>query len=175
MLLVAAPRPAAGQTPIACDQPGSGIIAAAGQHDTYVFSANAGEKVIIAAVASSGTLRAHLQLLDPDQLFVGDNGFYNDATGNLGLSKTGIYTIIVSDYGSTATGGYSVYLQFTTPGRCGPAFTCGQTVTGSIASVAGMDSYHFSGNAGERSSSPLWRRLERSARIWKSTGLRACL
>jgi hypothetical protein len=101
-------------------------------------------------VATSGTLRAHLEIYGPAGVFVADNGFYNDKTTVVSLPSTGTYTVLVRDYALTASGGYDVYLQFTTPGRCGRGITCGDTLDGAIVAIAQIDSYFFVANAGER-------------------------
>ena len=151
LLALAVPRMASSQTPIACGQTLSGNIAAPGQQNTYTFGANAGEAVIITTVATSRTLGAHAELYGPTGSFVAGTNYpgYNNTLGNVVLPATGTYTIIVRDNGLTSTGAYNVHLRFTTPGRCGTAITCGQTLSGTVTATTQSDSYTFSANAGE--------------------------
>ncbi|MGH9838434.1 MAG: PPC domain-containing protein, partial [Blastocatellia bacterium] len=141
--------PAAAQQVIACGQTLTGNITAAGQQVTYTFSANTGEAVNIAAVATSGDLAARAELFSPSNTLIGANGFGNTNTGSLTLPATGVYTILVRDFNLNKTGNYALNLQFTT-GRCGMAISCGETKTGrNLASIAQQDTYTFSANAGE--------------------------
>jgi uncharacterized protein (TIGR03437 family) len=158
--------PAAAQQTIACGQTLTGNITSIGQQVTYTFSANAGEAVNIAAVATSGDLAARAELFSPSNTLVGANGFGNTNTGSLTLTTTGVYTILVKDFNLNRTGAFALNLQFTT-GRCGTAISCGQTLNGNIAGSAQQDTYTFSANVGEAvniaavaASGPLAARLE---------------
>ncbi|MGH9842869.1 MAG: pre-peptidase C-terminal domain-containing protein, partial [Blastocatellia bacterium] len=135
-------------TAIACGETKTGRnIASIAQQDSYTFSANAGEAVNIAAVATSGELAARLELYSPANTLIGANGFGNTNTGSLRLPATGVYTILVRDFNLNRTGVYAINLQFMT-GRCGAPISGGQTLSGSINSAAEQDSFAFFGREG---------------------------
>src|SRR5262249_54871717 len=126
-------------------------IAGRAQMDGYFFEGRAGEAVTMAAMNTSGSLSARLDLYDPSgtQVPAGNNGFGNTGSGSVVLPFTGTYTIIVRDYSLAQIGGHNIHSRFTTPGRCGNAIACGQTLRGSITGRAQTEGYFFSGNAGE--------------------------
>jgi uncharacterized protein (TIGR03437 family) len=132
---------------ISCGQTLTGNISAAGQQDVYTFSTNAGEAVIIAAIATSGTLSARLELYSPSNTLIASNGGGNTSTGSVKLTATGVYIILVRDNFLSRAGRYSLNLQFTT-GRCSAPIAGGQILSGSINSVAKQDSFVFFGRQG---------------------------
>jgi hypothetical protein len=150
LLLYAAPaRYNAGGT-ISCGQTIIGNILTGAQQDSYTFSGNAGEAVVITAGRVVGYSSINLcmvaELYDPSGHKIATNSC-NGKTASILLSSTGIYTFLVRDNDFYDTGQYSVSLGFTT-GRCG-SISCGQTLTPNIATGAQQDVYAFSGIAGE--------------------------
>ena len=135
--------------PIGCGQLLGGNVGGAAQHNSYAFSATAGEAVILAAVTTSGTLVARLDLyLNGVKISGGDNGSGNTATGSVVLPSTGTYVVMVRDSALNRTGGYNLHLAFTT-GRCAGPIGCGQLLGGNVGGAAQHDSYAFSATAGE--------------------------
>ncbi len=131
---------------IACGETKTNRALVAGQQDTYTFSGNAGEAVILTAVGTSGNVCAYAELYRAG-VYLGRNSC-NSYSSSLTLPANDIYTILVYDSGLNDTGTYDLNLQFTT-GRCGTAITCGQTRSGNLTSKAQQDTYKFSANAGE--------------------------
>lgn len=122
--------------------------------NAHRFSANAGEivKVVIDKTGStSGSFSPNFRLYSPN----GSRLVNCAGEGNLfcPLPETGTYTINVEDSDSFsdgwATGTYDVGLQFIT-GRCANAIACGQLFTGIPYKNNEMDTYKFSGIAGEQ-------------------------
>jgi large repetitive protein len=134
-------------TAIVCGQTLTNAIKATGQANAYTFSGTAGERVVLSAHSSSGSLGATADLYGPTGTFIGSA--LQGASGSLSLPATGTYTILVHDYYYTSTGNYGVGLGFVT-GRCGTAIVCGQTVTNAINTTGQANAYTFSGTAGER-------------------------
>ncbi|MEW6130643.1 MAG: C25 family cysteine peptidase [Acidobacteriota bacterium] len=120
--------------PIDCAETKSGNIAATAEQDTYTFCGAAGGSVQIAAVATSGTQCARIELYNPLGGLVAINGFggCNSNTANLTLSSTGTYTILIRDLTLTATGAYDVTLSCS-------GVTCATAVTLSQFSATGYD------------------------------------
>jgi hypothetical protein len=133
---------------IDCGQTVTGTIVSPPQKDSYTFTADAGEAVIVTAVATSGTLSAFAQLFDPSGIPIAGNSG-NNSTGSIVLRSTGIYTITVSDFiPLDGTGNYELNLQFTT-GRCAQSTACGQIRSGRLTGISQHNAYAFSASAGE--------------------------
>src|SRR5882724_311157 len=129
---------------IACAQTISGNINASGQTNTYTFVANAGERVTLLALGQS--MSAVADVYSPTGSRIG--GSTNMFTGPINLTSTGTYTIRVHAGNSESTGTYGISLTFLT-GRCGTQLIWGLPTTSTVSSLAEVDSYTFSGNAGE--------------------------
>lgn len=129
---------------IACGQTVTGNLTAAGQTNTYTFSASAGEAVTILALGDSFNVVA--DIYSPVGSKVG--GTTNFFTGPINLTASGTYTIRLYADASEATGAYGISLTFVT-GRCGTGLVWGPSISGALSSLAEVDSYTFSGNAGE--------------------------
>src|SRR5580765_886734 len=75
----------------------------------------------------------------------------------LTLTNTGTYTFVVHESYYRATSGYQLNIQTVTGGGCnGKPITCGETVTASTTFYTQMDTYRFSGTAGQALSLALW-------------------
>ncbi len=129
---------------IACGQTITNTINSPGQTNTYTFDANAGEVVEILVLGQP--LNAAADVYDPAGGRIG--GATNNFTGPISLTSTGTYTIRVHANDSVSTGACGISLSFLT-GRCGAALLSGPPATNALTSFAEMDSYTFTGNAGE--------------------------
>ena len=78
--------------------------------DVYQFYGEAGDRAIIAAVTSSGLLNTEIILVDPDFIDEANTQPGGDLLDH-NLQKTGLYTIIVQDYGLNNTGYYNITLN----------------------------------------------------------------
>ncbi|MDW7981036.1 MAG: hypothetical protein RMH97_10760 [Verrucomicrobiales bacterium] len=138
-------------TQIACGQTVTGTIDFEGETDTYTFSGNAGEVVVVSAFGTYSPnlpyLCAAVEVHDPAGNLIGSMNC-NGATTNIVLPTTGTYTIRVHDGNYQDTGPYGLSLSFVT-GRCGMQIGCGQTITNSIDIPGETDTYVFHGAAGE--------------------------
>ena len=129
---------------IACGQTISSALTSPGQTNTYTFFANAGESVTLLALGQS--VNAVADVYNPAGSRIG--GSTNNFSGPINLSSTGTYTISVHAANSDSTGTYGISLSFLT-GRCGTQLIWGLPTTNTVTSLAEVDSYTFSGNAGE--------------------------
>ena len=121
--------------------------------DAFQFSGNAGDTVIINAVARSGDLDTFIDLYSPSGIKEADSRPWYDQL-SWKLNETGTYTILVSDYGLDGAGTYSITFQ-KIPGAVSSAgdpdgglIASGQTMSGTIV-ASDMDAFQFSGNAGD--------------------------
>src|SRR6266478_269725 len=129
---------------ITCGQTITSGINSPAQTNTYTFVANAGESVTLLALGQS--MSAVAELYSPTGSRIG--GSTNLFSGPINLTSTGTYTIRVHADNSESTGSYGISLSFLT-GRCGTQLIWGLPTTNTVSSLAEVDSYTFSGNAGE--------------------------
>src|SRR5258705_8299161 len=129
---------------IPCGQNITDTINSAGQTNTYTFVANDGERVSLLALGQSMNAVADVYSTTGSRI----GGSTNNFSGPINLTSTGTYTIRVHADNSESTGTYGISLSFLT-GRCGTPLLWGPPATNSVALLAEVDSYTFSGNAGE--------------------------
>jgi len=134
-------------TAIACGQTLSNAVNAVGQAVPYTFSGTAGEAVVFTARTSSGSLDAYADLYGPTGNNLGRA--WGGNSGSVSLPATGTYTILVHDYGYTASGSYGLNLSFVT-GRCGTAIACGQTLSNAVNAVGQAVPYLSAGRRERR-------------------------
>ena len=116
------------QTPIDCGQTLAGTISAAGQKNSYTFSASASDVVTIRTTKTSGNFTVYMDLYSPGGSLV-QSGAQIDRT----LTETGTYRIDVRDQSNTNTGNYLLYWQRPgSPCNVEADLPCGQVVTGSV-------------------------------------------
>ncbi len=138
-------------TQIECGQTVTNTIDFQGETDTYIFSAQAGQVIVISAFGTyspnSPYLCAAVDVYAPNGNWIGGMSC-NGASTNIVLPVTGTYTIRVHDGNYEDTGPYGLSLSFVT-GQCGTQIGCGQTITNAIDSPGETDTYTFSGVAGQ--------------------------
>ena len=160
----------------------TGTISTFGDVDTYSFSGNVGDKVILRLTENSGSpsflLEPFAELYDSagDLLLSdADNG---QAQIEFTLPADGSYTILASDaYPGDDTGNYGLFIQrIVNPGNT-ITINYGETLTGTISTFGDVDTYSFLGNEGDKvilrltesSSSPSFL-LEPFAELYDSAG-----
>ncbi len=105
--------------PIVSGQTLSGTIDVQSDMDAYKFYGQLGEQVTISAVTTFGTLNTVMCLYPPDGSAAEIGCTSADNITNYTLKKTGLYTIVIMDYGEDHTGTYNVYLSKIPTGYCG--------------------------------------------------------
>ena len=130
---------------IACGQTITNRLSIAGQTDTYTFTADAGQAILIGAIAT--TFNCVADVYDPNGVRIGSctNGYY---FASAILTNSGNYTILVHDRSYSFVGNYGLSLSFTT-GQCGTELTWAILATNRITLLGQVDSYTFYGNTGE--------------------------
>jgi hypothetical protein len=143
--------------PIASGQTlASGLaIDAASDMDAFHFYGQAGDRALITAPDTSGSLTTWVKLFPPRGGPVEAEEFRHV---DHRLTQSGVYTIVVEDFGGNHQGAYDITL-LKLPGAVshpddpdGGTIVSGQTlVPGGIIGVASdMDGFHFYGQAGDR-------------------------
>jgi hypothetical protein len=127
-----------------------GSIVTAAQMDTYTFTANAGNEVLVRMTTDDGDLRPGVRVHGPDGAQLCEaSGISSAEIAACTLEGGGTYAILAFDTAARRTGDYYVYLQrLDNPGDPEP-IAFGQTVPGSIVTAAQMDTYTFTASAGD--------------------------
>jgi hypothetical protein len=132
----------------------TGTIESASSTYNWSFYGEAGDRVLICAVKTSGSMSgAYLKLYDKDSLIETQN------SGNPGidnqLEKTGLYTLSVEAGAHSGTGNYSLtFLKIpgpvSAPGDLdGGTMIPGMKYSGTIDAVSDLDAYQFYGQTGD--------------------------
>ena len=132
----------------------TGTIESAASTDNRSFYGEAGDRVVIHAIKTSGSMSgAYLKLYDKDGSVESQN------SGSAGidhqLKKTGLYTLSVEANAHSGTGNYSLTFQkipgpVSAPGDLdGGTMIPGMKYTGTIDDVSDFDAYQFYGQTGD--------------------------
>jgi hypothetical protein len=110
--------PPSGAVPIQYGQTPLGDISLGGDLDLFAFSGTAGDLVSITASWRNGALRPCLELVSPTagRITTCSNAFTNQIQTR--LAQTGTHSVLIRDWFSTSSGGYSVGVQCLS-GNCG--------------------------------------------------------
>ena len=104
---------AANATTIDCGQTASGSLDAIGEIDSYTFTADSNDAVVLTLTRTSGTLDPYLELLDSAGTKTASNYSTSGSPTSINqtLSTGGTYIIFASDYGNDETGKYTLKFQ----------------------------------------------------------------
>ncbi|MBN2099421.1 MAG: hypothetical protein JW753_07480 [Dehalococcoidia bacterium] len=136
-------------TPFTFGQTVTTSIALYGEMDSYTFTANAGDDVLVRIGEPAGSIYPEIRLYGPDGTLL--QTVYSSSLAEISqsLPTTGLYTVLAGDYNGYHTGNYGLFVQRTNnPGNTTP-FTLGQTISGSLTLYGEMDSYTFTASAGD--------------------------
>ena len=140
--------------PIASTEIKTGQISAPVDFDVYTFNGTAGDRVLIGALATSGTLNTTYYLYPPAG-GASENSTAGDRLDHQ-LLATGKYTILIEDQGLDNTGGYSLIYQNVSSGPLksvtdtdGGPLARGQLASGQISPVTDIDVWEFNGAVGD--------------------------
>jgi uncharacterized repeat protein (TIGR01451 family) len=149
--------------PIASGDTLSGTINVASDMDAFQFYGAVGQRVIINAVTTSGSLDTKIIVYPPGGGPAEASSYWSCAgfchwTDQLDwqLQQTGFYTIVVEDGGLTNSGTYNIsFLAMpeainSAADPDGGAIASGQTLVGTINVPSDMDAFQFYGNGGDR-------------------------
>jgi CARDB len=132
----------------------TGTIESASSSDNWSFYGETGDRVIICAMKTSGSISgAFIKLYDKDASIESQNSGNPGIDGQ--LKKTGLYTIAVEAVAHSGTGNYSLTFQkipgpVSAPGDLdGGTMTPGLTYSGTINDVSDLDAYQFYGQTGD--------------------------
>ena len=130
----------------------AGAITVPSDLDTWTFSGNAGDRVVINAVTTNGTLGTAIVLYPPSgpaEVSTHDCCSGGGDKVDWKLATNGVYTIVIEDNGFVGTGNYKVTL-LKLPGTVssaadpdGGTINPGETLSGGIQSPSDMDAFQF--------------------------------
>ncbi|MFW6135403.1 MAG: TIR domain-containing protein [Chloroflexota bacterium] len=150
-----------------------------GETDTYTFTADAGDDVLVRMSKDSGDLWPGIRVYDPDGLLLCEHSAATSAEiASCSLPGGGTYSILTFDgFNGTRTGDYYLHLQrLSNPDGSAP-IAFGQTLSGSILAPAHADTYTFAADAGDdvlvrmsKDSGDLWPGI----RVYDPDGLLLC-
>ena len=157
----------------------SASISAPAEMDTFTFSANAGDKVLVRMTKTSGTLYPSIRIYNPAGIkLCTKTSSITAEIASCTLSITGKYTLLLSDgYNGKSKGNYNVFLQKLKKPVIPILIEFGNTLTGSIIKPAQMKTYTFSANAGDSVLLRVLRvsgNLEPAIRIYSPSGTKLC-
>ena len=137
-------------TPIAFGETISASINVTGDVDTYTFSANAGDTVLVTMSVTSTVVEPQIRLYGPDGTELAES-YSEDYTTEIShtLNQTGQYTVLACDYNRNDTGGYGIFVQRTNDPGTDTPIAFGETISASINVTGDVDTYTFSANAGD--------------------------
>jgi uncharacterized protein (DUF697 family) len=119
----------------------SGALIPGRELDVYRFSASAGSRLFFASLSQSNMPNCYWRLIDPygGVVFWGS---FNTDQGPIGMSATGIYTLVIDSYYlESGDGAYTFNIRPVVDGS--QALTLGTIVNGSISSPAQRQNYSF--------------------------------
>jgi hypothetical protein len=133
-----------------------GTLSTSGQQDSWTFTAQAGDAIMLRMVGTN--LTPSIQLLGPNGSVVAaassGNGAGRDDFLTAQATNAGFYTVVVSAKFANQTGGYGLTLAqapgpfVVSPGDEGGVLTNGVAASGTIA-LGDVDMWSFSANAGD--------------------------
>src|SRR5438552_14113260 len=134
----------------------TGTISPAGDTDTWTFSANAGDGIVLRVGATNFV--PEIQLYGPDSALIGDaftaNGNFRDAELILRATNGGPYTVVISSHFPLNTGTYGLTLAqppgtfVTSAGDEGGTLTNGVNQAGTME-LGDLDMWSFTATAGD--------------------------
>ena len=122
-------------TPVGFGETVSGSIDFPDEMDTYTFSANAGDTVLIRMNEVSGNLWPEIRLYAPNGTELDRDYDFSNAEISYTLAEDGGYTVLAYEYWGSYTGNYTLSLSVTTP----QPLTIGEPYTGNIST----DNWHL--------------------------------
>ncbi len=137
------------------DQVVAGAISSPAQHNSYTFSANAGDVLnftVVTKSSTSGTLGPCILLYDSNNNPVDSaGGGYNPDVEMNGYKVvlSGTYTVVIKDCIDSATGDYLIFLQKTNDPKGSAPLPYAQVVNGTISSAAQSNAYTLAGTKGD--------------------------
>ena len=156
-LLLRAAHDAQGQGTLTNGWTHTGTIAPIGHSDSWTFSANAGDSIVIRVgeISQTNTFTPRIRLQNPSAVQIASAQNALAAEIAVTATNTGTFTVIVDDaVGTSATGTYRLTLAkspgtvFVAPGDQGGPMTNGVMHTGTI-DVGDLDVWTFSANSAD--------------------------
>lgn len=127
-------------------------IGLATEVDSFTFTAESGDVVLVRVGVTAGTMKPLVRLNDPDgtEICKGGTSYAQGAEiEQCRLSQSGTHTITVTDYRATQTGTYNLFLQRLNQPAAATTITLAATTPAPIQAVAEADSYTLTATAND--------------------------
>jgi hypothetical protein len=128
----------------------TGAILAPGAVDTYTFSGEQGDTVVVRIAKTKGDIWPRITLYGPagQELARKDSSTTSEIVSE--LAETGAYRILVDDgYQGSHVGSYTLFVQRTNAPKNTIPFEIGTAKAGSIDTAGTVDTYSFEGGKGD--------------------------
>jgi len=130
-------------------------ISTYGDIDTYMFSGNEGDKVVVRMTQGysgySENAEPYIEVYTPSGELLADTVDVDQAKLFITLPDDGNYTVLASDsYPGEQPGDYGFFLQRTFEPGTADTVNYGETVAANISTYGDIDTYMFSGNEGDK-------------------------
>lgn len=167
----------ANPTPLDFGNTVSRDIGVAAEMDTFTFTGAAGDRVLTRMVRTSGSLEPEIRIYSPDGTYQCSKNALLISDSVCTLKLDGVHTLLATDRKGTGTGDYALYIQNTSdPGDTTP-IDFDQTASGDIGMAAEMDTFTFTGAAGDNVLARLARTsgsFQSELRIYRPNGSLIC-
>jgi hypothetical protein len=164
-------------TPLDLGDTVSGEIGVAAEMDAFTFTGAAGDRVLTRLVRTSGSLEPEVRIYSPDGTYqCSKNGLLiSDSVCTLRLD--GVHTLLATDRVGTGTGDYALYIQNASDLGNATPIDFDETASGDIGMAAEMDTFTFTGAAGDNVLARLVRTsgsFQPEVRIYRPNGSLIC-
>lgn len=146
--------PALAGGPITSGSSVTGSISGPSYSEVWTFTGTTGDRVVISAAPTGGTLTTQIRLSNPSSVeVVNTTANYTDYK----LLASGTYTLTIQDIGLSHSGTYSLTFVNITAGPLtsggdadGGPIASASVATGQINAISDLDAFTFTGTAGSR-------------------------
>jgi hypothetical protein len=125
--------------------------------DAFTFSASAGARIVVLGLATGGGVHNTTMSLFPPGGAPAEVSTNSGDVIDTAVLASGIYTVVIEEYGGDNTGSYTVSMLNLTAGPLtngadtnGGPIASAEVRGGSMSGVGDLDAYTFAGNIGER-------------------------
>ncbi len=120
--------------------------------DAYVLNGTAGDKFVVQMLGSEANFDPQVEIYNPQGFLFASGRIANKyiIIDTLKITESGLYTILVTDWGGNDTSSYFISLQRICNIPNATILDYNSTISAEIINLTEMDAYVFNGTAGDR-------------------------